>query len=218
MLAIWRLRAETGKKLENERKTETYAEEPSLGNSWRLFLSLEFVMFLAVIAIRTMSVQIIETFMPTYLTDERGLTVAEASMIYGSFSLSGILAAPLGGYFASRFGEKRWLVTTVLLSAICLALAASAPNIAVFVVLYLCYGFFNTLGMAANSAIMAKLTPSYRRGVGYAFFFLPGSLTRSLSPIIGAYAATSMGMWSIFPISVFIALIALITLKFGVKV
>jgi MFS family permease len=84
--------------------------------------------------------------------------------------------------------------------------------------LYVLYGFGNTLGMASRSAIMAKLTPSKQRGLGYALFFLPGSIIGAVAPVAAGYVADLMGFQTIFNFAVVVNFVALGILKFAVKV
>jgi MFS family permease len=86
------------------------------------------------------------------------------------------------------------------------------------VVFYLIYGFCNTLGMASRSSIMAGLSPSRQRGLGYALFFLPGSIMGAIAPIVAGYIAESYGFGTIFYLTLGIYALALGILKFMVKV
>ena len=72
--------------------------------------------------------------------------------------------------------------------------------------------------MAGRSAIMAKLTPRNQRGLGYALFFLPGSIIGAFAPVVAGYLAELLGFQSIFNIAVVINFLALSVLKFAVKV
>ncbi|GAJ17576.1 unnamed protein product, partial [marine sediment metagenome] len=83
--------------------------------------------------------------------------------------------------------------------------------------LWLVNGFFNFLGMAANSSIMAQLTPSRQRGLGYGLFFLPGSIMGAVAPMIAAYIAENFGLINIFYASLAVYFISLSVLQFGVK-
>ena len=104
------------------------------------------------------------------------------------------------------------------LAYVCFGLAFVIPNNTVFLILYLTYGFLNFLGMAANSAIMAKLSPGKQRGLAYALFFLPGSIMGAVAPILAASIAEAFGLTIIFYTSTVVFFIALGVLKFGVRV
>ncbi|MCK4953294.1 MFS transporter [Candidatus Bathyarchaeota archaeon] len=173
--------------------------------------------FLIFVAFRMMAWQMINAFLPIYLVDMKGLNEVLSSLIYGSNTLMGIVAAPIGGFLASKFGVKKWLMTAFSLAYISFGLALISPELLVFVTFYILYGFFNFLGMAANAAIMAKLAPSQRRGLGYSLFFLPGSIMGAVAPIIAAQIGEAFGLITIFKVAFAIYVVCLIILKGGVK-
>jgi MFS family permease len=192
-------------------------EARSQGQATKLFTS-SLVLFLVFGGLRNVGMRMTRTFLSVWLVNTKGWELAFASMVFGASSLMGILAAPLGGLFASRYGEKRWTVMTLIVSYTCFALAFLIPGTLPFVALYLSYGFFNFLSMAANSAIMAKLSPSGQRGLGFALYFLPGSVMGAIAPMIAAWIADAYGIYTIFMCSVGILIAALTLLNFGVKV
>ena len=192
--------------------------EPQYQNDGDSLLSHALVMFLVFISIRQVAMQMISTFFTTYLVFEKGFSEALSSLVYGGSSLLGLVSAPIGGLLASRYGEKKWLMIALSLSYISLGLAITLPSVSAFVIFYLIHGFCNMLGMAANSAIIARLTPSRRRGLGYALYFLPGSIMGAVAPIIAAHIADALGLGSIFIVALVVYVIGLAVFKVGVKV
>ncbi|MBS7652568.1 MAG: MFS transporter [Candidatus Bathyarchaeia archaeon] len=211
MLAVSRLRSEPTEDLKEDGEIGSKIEGGSIFTSSMIF-------FLFYTGLRNMAAQMIEVFLPIYLVENRRLGEALASLVFGSSSLLGLAAAPIGGAVASRLGEKRWLMISLGMAYICLGAAVISPGVAGFVILYLAYGFCNTLGMAANSAIVASLSPSRRRGLGYSLFFLPGEVMGVVAPVIAAYIASGLGLTSIFIIGLAIYAGGLAVLKAGVKV
>ena len=216
ILAIWRLKTPEVEQSAEQEEVPKEAEKQPPGRGIRSVLTPAIIGFMIFQATRNMGNQIVQTFIPTYIHDEIGLTVSGASFIYGVASLTGVVAAPLGGYLTDRLGDKRWLMTAIGSSALLLLLSAFTSNIIIFSLLYWCSGFFNFSGMGASSSIIARSTPTSRRGLGYALYFLPGSIVSTVSPIIGAYIAETFGIWSIFPASVAVIGLSLFMLKFGV--
>lgn len=214
ILAIWWLKPHGA----SDSRVEPASEErKDQHHKARSVFTLGVVVFMAFQAMRTMGSQIIGTFIPTYIHDQLGLTVAEASFIYGASSLAGVAAASIGGYLADRLGDKRWLMLAMLLQDILLILAALSFNVALFTVLYWGSGFFGSSGMGASSSIIARSTPRARRGLGFALYFLPGSVVSIISPIMGASIASAFGIWSIFPTAVAVSMMSLVLLKFLVS-
>jgi MFS family permease len=184
----------------------------------RSMMTTSLLLFLVFVGIRTIGRSMVGSFLPIYMVNTKGISESLTNIIYGSNTLMGLIAAPLGGALAGRFGEKRWLIGVLVLSYICLGLAFVIPNTIVFTALYLISGFFNFLGMAANSSIVAKLSPSSQRGLGYALFFLPGSLMGAVAPVIAAFIGEVFGLSSIFYASITVYAAGLFVLWFGVKI
>lgn len=208
ILMVLRLPSDEGGKA--EKKEEKASEEK--------FLTTSLIMFLAYQATRMIANSMIGTFLVLYLQDVRGMTLAVSTFLQSTNTLTGLVFAPLGGYLASRFGEKKWLETSLLGAFLILALAFQTQSNSFFMGLYVLYGVGNTLGMASRSALMAKLTPSSQRGLGYALFFLPGSIIGSVAPFVAGYIADLMGFQTIFNVAVVVNFLALGILRFLVKV
>jgi MFS family permease len=189
-------------------------EKPNI----RSMLTTSLLLFLVFVGIRTIGRSMVGSFLPLYMVNNKGISESLTNIIYGGNTLMGLVAAPLGGAIATRFGEKRWLTGVLILSYICLSLAFVIPNTTAFIVLYLISGFFNFLGMAANSSIVAKLSPSNQRGLGYALFFLPGSAMGAIAPVIAASIGEAFGLASIFYTSIAVYVMGLFVLHFGVKI
>ncbi len=219
IIAVWKLRFIQNSEYEKDKAGKEKAEklEELQKNDLKSLLSIGLIMLLIANGIRMFGNGILDSFIPTYLCDVKGLTVSQSSLIFGFDSLMGVAAAPLGGYLADRFGNKQWLMVAVAAGAISLLTSSLTPNIILFIGLYFLSRFFSSSGMAANQSIAAKLSPSRQRGMGFALLFLPGSLIGSFAPIIGANIAELSGLSFLFPVSVTITLGSLIVLKFGVK-
>ena len=211
MLAVLRIKSQPRKEIADNISVIAPEEESTK------LLTLNLVTFLIFIGIRMMAGGMISSFLSIFLVENKGVTPYLASAIFGSNYLMGLVAAPLGGFMAARYGEKRWLMLVLFLSYVSLGLALVIPNTMVFVILWLANGFFNFMGMAANSSIMAQLTPSRQRGLGYGLFFLPGSIMGAVAPMIAAFIAENYGLSSIFYASLAIYLVGLAVLQFGVK-
>jgi len=153
-----------------------------------------------------------------YLVETQGWAFEYASLILGGSYIMGIIAAPIGGFLAARYGDKRWTLAVLAASYACYILAFLVGGVLPFTLLYLGHGFFNFLGMASNSSIMAKLSPGRQRGLGFALYFLPGSVMGAIAPMMAAFIADSLGMYTIFMVSFAAYVAAILVLMFGVKV
>jgi MFS family permease len=128
------------------------------------------------------------------------------------------VAAPLGGFFADKIGEKKWTTINVAICTIFYSLAWLSPGTIFFTVLFIGYGFFSLLSMASNSSLTAKLSPPRQRGLGFALYFLPGSIMGAVAPLIAAFIANTWGIFPVFLASTFVFVLSVPIIHFGVKV
>jgi MFS family permease len=168
--------------------------------------------------VRGMGASMTGAFLSIYLVQTQGWSVESASLIFGASSLMGIVAAPLGGFLADRVGEKKWTTINVAICTVSYALAFLIPNPWTFSLFYLGYGFFNLLSMASNSSLTAKLSPTRQRGLGFALYFLPGSIMGAIAPMIAAFIANSFGLLPVFIGTVIVYAASVPIIHFGVKV
>ncbi len=203
-----------GAKSEEAEPETVEVDAPSV----KSILSKSMVMFLSYSALRMVGGSMISNFIVLYLQDVRHLDLTLASLIASGTMLFGFIAAPIGGFMAARFGEKKWILGTFSLGCILLAISIFVPSATMFAILYIGYGFCNTLGMAGRSSIMAILSPSGQRGLGYALFFLPGSIVGAVAPVIAGYIAQTFGFNTIFYLSLGVYVLAIGVLRFLVKV
>jgi MFS family permease len=195
----------------------TQSTEESKGQATKL-LTTGMLLFLIFGAVRSMGISMNSAFMNVWLADTKGWDVAFRGILTSANTLMGLVAAPLGGFLAAKYGEKRWTVWTLIASYTCYSLAYLLPGNATFIIFYIASGLFNFLSMAANSAIMAKLSPSKQRGLGFALYFLPGSVMGAIAPIIAAFIADTFGMYNVFMACIGVYFLAVAVLQFGVKV
>lgn len=193
-------------------------EKKGVKDTGEKLLTTSLIMFLTYQATRMIASSMMNTFLVLYLQDVRGMSLTVSTFLQSTNTLTGLIFAPIGGYLAARYGDKQWLQVCLLGAFTVLALAFQIPNNTLFMSLYVLYGVGNTLGMAGRSAIMAKLTPSGQRGLGYALFFLPGSIIGAVAPVAAGYVADIMGFQTIFNIAIIVNFVALGILKFTVKI
>jgi MFS family permease len=157
-------------------------------------------------------------FLSIWLAESQGWTISQMGMMFGVSSLMGMIASPLGGELASRFGEKKWLVGTLFISYACFMLAVVLKGLWPFMFFYLAQRFFGILGMPARMTMTARLSPPRRRGVGFALSSVPENIIGPLAAMVAAYIADYYGLYPIFIATAVIYYVALGVLQLGVKI
>jgi FSR family fosmidomycin resistance protein-like MFS transporter len=213
VLCIHSLNAKPREDVKRSASSEVLAESKDV-----LMFSSSLALFLIFITLKGLAGSMVEVFVPIYLVDEKKISETLSSLIFGSSMLVGMVGAPVGGFLGARYGEKRWLLVIIALGSTALGLSVVLPSLFAFVAMYMIYELCNSLQMSSRSAIMARLSPSRNRGLGYALYFLPGSLMGVIAPIIAAGVASSSGLASIFIVAMVIYIVSLFLLRFGVKI
>jgi MFS family permease len=181
-------------------------------------LSLNMILFIVSSGIRGFGGSLTSAFLSIWLAESQGWNLASIGVMFGTGSLMGIVASPLGGVLASRFGEKRLLVSTLFVSYSCFLLAIVLKGFWPFMFFYLAQRFFGIIAMPANAWVTARLSPSHKRGMGFALSSLPRNLVGFVAPIIAAVIADAYGIYTIFVVTAVIYYIGLGVLQFGVKI
>jgi len=190
--------------------------EPKEGEV-KTLLNRDFIMYLSASGIRQFALGMISTFLSIYLVDMRGWSVTELGVMFGASSFLGLAASPIGGYMASRLGDKRWAVIALGASYVFYIAAFLTEGVLPFMALYLLYSFFGILGMPATASLTAKLSPPRQMGMGFAISFLPQSIVGVVAPVVAAYIADMFGLLPIFTAGFVIMFLGLGVLHFGVK-
>jgi len=157
-------------------------------------------------------------FLTIWLAESQGWTITQIGMMMAVSSLMGIVASPLGGELATKFGEKRWLVVTLFASYTCFMLAIVLKSFWFFMLFYLAQRFFGILGMPARMTITSRLSPPKQRGVGFALSSIPENVIKPLASMVAAYIANYYGLYPIFVATTAIYFVGLAVLQFGVKI
>lgn len=198
--------------------TRQNADKNSDVDSANKLFSLNMIFFIVSSGIRRFGGGLTSGFLGIWLVETQGWNLASIGIMFGVGSLMGVVAAPLGGELATRFGEKRWAVLTLFVSYLCFVLAITLKGFWPFLIFYLGQRFFGMLGMAANGSITARLSPPRQRGMGFALSSFSGSLVGFVGPIIAAFIADSYGIYLIFFVAAVIYYIGLGVFHFGVKI
>jgi MFS family permease len=192
-------------------------EEWDEGDTVDTLLNRNMILYLLSGAIRRFGGGLTAVFLTIWLSKSQGWTITQIGIMMGVSSLMGIVASPLGGELASRFGEKRWLVGSLFASYTCFMLAIVLKSFWFFMLFYLAQRFFGILGMPAGMTMTSRFSPPKQRGVGFALSSIPEMVIRPLASIIAAYIADYYGYYPIFIATAAIYYVGLAILQLGVK-
>jgi DHA2 family multidrug resistance protein len=111
----------------------------------------------------------------------------EATWVLTSYLVSNAVILPVSGWFATRFGRKRFYMTCVALFTLSSFLCGVAPNLGALV-------FFRVLqgagggGLApTEQAILADTFAPQKRGMAFAMYGMAVVLAPAIGPTLGGY-------------------------------
>ncbi|ROQ35178.1 sugar phosphate permease [Streptomyces sp. PanSC19] len=133
----------------------------------------------------------LNTWVPSYLSEEHGVSLTEAGALVAVPALGAAVATVLGGRLSDRLGGRHRLIVVpgMTVAAVALLLMANAPSLTGFVVLGTVAVFAASLAYMPIFAVpLAGLAPGYV-GVGSAVVILGGQVAGMVAPpVMGALA------------------------------
>jgi MFS family permease len=129
------------------------------------------------------------TYLPTYLSDVRGLPLSQAALIASTTTMVAIFTGPLGGLLADRIGSHRKPYLSGLAMAVVLLPLAGALRIRWLIVLVIVEGIVLALAPAnIFAAAMEAAGDRQRGGMAMAMIIVGQNLGILLGPL--AFGAT----------------------------
>jgi DHA1 family multidrug resistance protein-like MFS transporter len=190
-------------------------ENPEKQVSWQRTL---YILFFAQLMV-AVGFSSIFPFLPLYveqLGSTTGMSIELlAGLVYSAQAFAMMVASPIWGVVADRFGRKLMVVRSMYGGAVILFLMAFVTSAEQLVILRAMQGLI-TGTMAAASALLASVTP--RRESGYAMGLLQVgfSVGTALGPLIGGVAADAFGYNVVFYITAAFLLLGGLTVTLGV--
>ncbi len=132
---------------------------------------------------------------------ERGLSLTEAGVLTGVFSVVAIVARPVAGMLSDRTDRKKLLLGAAWLSALTTlgySLAKGSAALFAFRIMHgACFAVTSTVQLALTSDIL----PEDRVGEGIGYMGLSQILAMSFAPNLGLYLADQLGFIGMLRIS-----------------
>jgi MFS family permease len=139
-------------------------------------------------------------FLSLYATSVFGADVATAGVVASVYFMAGIPAAPLAGVTADRFGRRPVLVAAVLGFSGSMAAMAVSPSLAVLALAAAGAGFAVACIHPVNSAVVADVVPTDRRGQAYGLIYQALGLGWFLGPLVAAPFLAAGGYRVVFAV------------------
>ena len=128
-------------------------------------------------------------FLMLYVTRKFDVSVAQAGVFLGLFSLADAVGRVLGGALTDRLGRKLMLILGLAASASTSLLMGWANSIELFYGSALIVGLFASTGTPAQQAMIADLLPEERRSGGFGIIRVAFNLGVTIGAALGGLLA-----------------------------
>lgn len=182
--------------------------------SMNLIFTRDFIKFLLALSLSFAASTTLTTYITSYLVFEKKLSEAISSLIFAVGPVLGIFSSIFSGKLSGLFGEKRFLLTIMLLSGLSIVLMPFSSSTIMLAALYVTFSFLNSAIWPPISAMTACLTPASFRGTGYSLTTSVYQLLFAITPPLVAKVIELYSLEVIFPISFILMLACTLVLKF----
>lgn len=131
-------------------------------------------------------------FFALYLTQKFDIGMSTVGLLFGVFSISGMVGSALGGAIADRMGRKTVIIFSLILSSLSALGMGFAPSIGIFIAVVVVVGTLSSIGHPAHEAVVADLLPQNKRAEGYGIIRVVFNVAVIIAPpIAGLLIANS---------------------------
>lgn len=135
-------------------------------------------------------------------------------LIITLFSISAALARPFSGKLSDTIGRKKVMVIGIIIGGFVTLLYPVFGIVAIFLFLRFMHGFSAGFAPTGATALITDILPEKKRGVGMGIWGVFFSVGMGIGQALGSPIKNSLGMNSLFFISAFSAVIAIIIVMF----
>jgi MFS family permease len=138
------------------------------------------------------------TFLPVFLAYEMGYNSMIVGVCMASLQIAGFAASPLGGHLSDKWGRRRVVMSSMMLTGIMIIGMALAGHSIYFVIFVALVGFFLYAMRAVLQAWAIESTPKHLAGTGVGLQFGITALGGVIAPSVFGIVADAHGLYAAF--------------------
>jgi len=144
-----------------------------------------------------------------HIAGNLGATQEESTWILTSYLVSNAVILPISAWLSTRFGRKRFYMSSVLLFTVSSFLCGIAPSLGMLVLFRVLQGMGGGGLAPSEQAILADTFPAHQRGLGFALYGAAVVIAPAIGPTIGGWITDNYSWHWIFFINVPIGILSL---------
>jgi DHA2 family multidrug resistance protein len=134
----------------------------------------------------------------------------ESTWVLTSYLVSNAIILPVSGWFATRFGRKRFYMSCVVIFTTSSFLCGIAPNLGALVFFRVIQGLGGGGLGPSEQAILADTFPPRQRGMAFAMYGMAVVLAPAIGPTLGGYITDHFTWRWIFFINIPVGIVSLL--------
>src|ERR1700685_1252769 len=150
-------------------------------NPWLIAVSVMLATFMEVIDTSIASVAL------PHIAGSLSATTDEATWVLTSYLVANAIILPASGWFALRFGRKRFLITCIVIFTVSSFLCGSAASLAMILIARALQGAGGGALQPISQALLLKTYPPEKQGTAMAMFGLGVVVAPVLGPTLGGW-------------------------------
>jgi MFS transporter, DHA2 family, multidrug resistance protein len=172
-------------------------------NHWLVALTVTLATFMEVL-----DTSIANVALP-HIAGNLGASQDESTWILTSYLVSNAVILPISAWLATRFGRKRFYMTSVALFTLSSFLCGLAPSLGLLIFFRILQGAGGGGLAPSEQAILADTFPAHQRGLGFAVYGMAVVIAPAIGPTIGGWITDNYSWHWIFFINVPIGILSL---------
>jgi MFS transporter, DHA2 family, multidrug resistance protein len=180
---------------------------PPSVNPWLIAVSVMLATFMEVIDTSIASVAL------PHIAGSLSATTDEATWVLTSYLVSNAIVLPASGWFALRFGRKRFLITCIVIFTIASFLCGAATSLGMILIARAIQGAGGGALQPLSQAILLESFPPEKRGAAMAMFALGVVVAPVLGPTLGGWLTDEYSWRWAFYINIPIGVLAIFMLS-----
>jgi DHA2 family multidrug resistance protein len=176
-------------------------------NPWLIAISVMLATFMEVIDTSIASVAL------PHIAGSLSATTDEATWVLTSYLVANAIILPASGWFALRFGRKRFLITCIVIFTISSFMCGAATSLGMILIARAVQGAGGGALQPLSQAILLESFPPQKRGLAMAVFGLGVVVAPVLGPTLGGYLTDQYSWRWAFYINIPIGVLAIFMLS-----
>ena len=176
-------------------------------NPWLIAISVMLATFMEVIDTSIASVAL------PHIAGSLSATTDEATWVLTSYLVANAIILPASGWFALRFGRKRFLITCIVIFTVSSFMCGAATSLGMILIARAVQGAGGGALQPLSQAILLESFPPAKRGLAMAVFGLGVVVAPVLGPTLGGWLTDQYSWRWAFYINIPIGVLAIFMLS-----